>query len=394
MSITYLFWIIIGLVAYTYLGYFIVLWLYCKVFKRKTVSYTTNPDDFPEITIVIAAHNEELFVKEKIENTLSLSYPPHKITQLWVDDGSEDQTLNLLKNNNQVKLIVNRERVGKSESLNRAMQQVSTPITLFTDANTFLSANSALDLVKHFTNPRIGCVAGQKRVVWNMNNTPASKGEGVYWQYESAIKQVESCTGSTLSGTGELYAIRTELYKPLPANTILDDLEICANIIKQGFTVKYENSAIATELGSPSIAEEKKRKVRIAAGCFQSLKRHLHLLNPFKKAEIAFKFFSHKFLRWVVVPPSAIILPVLNLGILLSNTNPKAIYIIIFIIISIFYGLVAIGFALRNRIRIPYFLTLPYYGFMMNVTMIKGLLRFLQGKQSTLWEKVNRKAGN
>lgn len=394
MSITYLFWTIIGLVAYTYLGYFVVLWFCCRVFKRKADSYTANPDDFPEITIVIAAHNEELFVKKKIENTLALNYPPQKVTQLWVDDGSEDQTLNLLENNSQIKLIVNPERIGKSESLNRAMQQVSTPITLFTDANTFLSPNSALDLVKHFTNRRIGCVAGQKRVVWNTNNTPASKGEGVYWQYESAIKQVESCTGSTLSGTGELYAIRTELYKPLPANTILDDFEICANIIKQGFAVKYENRAIATELGSPSIAEEKKRKVRIAAGCFQSLKRHLHLLNPIKNPEIAFKFFSHKILRWVVVPPSVIILPVLNLLILLASTNPMPIYVITFIIISLFYGLVAVGFALRNRKRIPYLLTLPYYGFMMNVTMIKGLLRFLQGKQSTLWEKVNRKADN
>lgn len=390
MIIQFLFWLAIGITLYTYCGYLFLLWLLC-ILKRKDKSPTEiNPNRLPEVTIVIAAHNEEKYITPKYQNTLSLEYPPNKLFQVWVNDGSNDRTLELINALQGVKVVSNPVRLGKAASINKAMEHVPTPIVVFTDANTFLSPNSLTELVKHFDNHAVGCVAGRKKIIWENYDGLASKGEGIYWKYESFLKTVESCTGSTLSGTGELYAIRTDLFKPLPENTILDDFEVSASVINQGYRVKYENKAVASETGSLTVEDEKKRKVRIAAGCFQSLGWHMGLLNPFKNVEVAFKFFSHKILRWVFVPPAIVALPLLNAFILIRWYSP--IYLLSFIALCLFYGLILAGYNLRNHKQISTFITFPYYGFMMNATMLKGLARYLMGKQSHIWEKANRKA--
>lgn len=392
MIIHSLFWLAIGLILYTYFGYLLLLWLFCALKRNHEQDFKTNQNQLPEVTIITAAHNEEKYILSKYQNTVSLDYPANKVNQVWVDDGSTDNTRELLLNLKGVNIIINPERIGKAASINKAMEQVQTPIAIFTDANTFLSRNSIIDLVKHFQNPRVGCVAGQKSISWDENDTLASKGEGMYWKYESFVKTVESCTGSTLSGTGELYAIRTNLFKPLPQNTILDDFEISANIIKQGYQIKYEHKTVASETGSLTVGEEKKRKIRIAAGCFQALARHANLLYPVKNFEVAFKFFSHKILRWIIVPMAILILPILNGIILFFYQNQSMHYIASFVVICSFYVIVFIGYLTRNSSRVASFVTFPYYGFMMNIAMLKGLIRFTLGKQSHIWERANRKA--
>ncbi|HDP75111.1 MAG TPA: glycosyltransferase family 2 protein [Bacteroidales bacterium] len=392
MMLHFLFWLAIGVVLYTYSIYILVLWILCA--RRKNNSPETNTSHLPEVTIVIAAHNEEKYVLAKYQNTLSLNYPSDKLFQIWVDDGSTDTTPELLNKLNGITFVSNPERVGKAQSINYAMKLVKTPFTVFTDANTFLSLNSIIDLIKHFENTEVGCVAGQKKVLWSQTDALASKGEGLYWRFESFMKMVESCSGSTLAGTGELYAIRTNLFKPLQANTILDDFEVSANIIKQGYKVKYENGAVASETGSLTVEDEKKRKVRIAAGCFQALCRHVYLLNPFKSAEVAFKFFSHKLLRWVLIPPAIVAAPLLNAAIISLNPNGSLIYVISMITIAFIYLLVIVGYLFRNRSKVNAIVTFPYYGFMMNITMLKGFFYFFTGKQTHIWEKVTRKADN
>lgn len=386
-----LLWLTIGIVLYTYCLYLLVLWISC-INRKRNNSPETTINQLPEVTIVIAAHNEERYVLAKYQNTLTLNYPSGKLFQIWVDDGSTDNTHELLSTLNGITFISNPERLGKAQSINNAIKLVKTPFTVFTDANTFLSQNSIIDLIKHFENPEVGCVAGQKKIIWSNTDALASKGEGLYWRFESLIKMAESCTGSTLSATGELYAIRTNLFKPLPANTILDDFEVSACIIKQGYKIKYENGAVASEFGSLTVEEEKKRKVRIAAGCFQALRRHVCLLNPLKNSEVAFKFFSHKFLRWVLVPPAIFAAPLLNAAILFLYPNSSIIYLISMLTIVFLYLLVVAGYLFRNRNNVHPMVTFPYYGFMMNFTMLKGLIYFFSGKQTHIWEKAIRKA--
>lgn len=387
-----IFWIIVVLVIYTYIGYTFLLWI-CSIVKklfRKSLNNPVNAEFYPEITIVIAAYNEEEYIHEKIANTQNLNYSKDKIKQVWVNDGSSDKTSDILKQYSDILLINNEHRSGKSASLNVAMNNVSTPFTLFSDANAMLHPDAIIEVLKPFNDSKVGCVAGQKKILWKTDDNSASKGEGIYWQYESYIKQLESSIGSTLSATGELYAIKTELFHPIAGDTILDDFEISANIALNGYRVKFAGKAIATESGSTNIAEEAKRKVRIAAGDFQSLKRNIQLINPFKNFELAFKFISHKLLRWIIVPPALLLLPLLNLIILLKNfSNP--IYLTTFFLLIGFYLLCLIGYLLRNRKNAPSPLIFPYYLFMMNMSIIKGFARFLQNRQNTLWVKAKRK---
>lgn len=392
MTIIIIFWVLIGLLLYSYFGYTAILFI-IKLIKRgiyKT-KQTKNTNGFqPQVTVVVAAYNEELNIEEKIQNTLNQDYPSNKIIQLWVNDGSSDRTSDLLHSNNRsITVLDQSERQGKVAAINLAMQHVNTPITVFSDANAILSSQAIKKLVEPFTNPRVGCVAGEKRIFVDEIENAASSGEGVYWKYESLIKHLESFCGSTLSATGELYAIRTELFQPVQQDTILDDFIISTYAIKNGLLIKYVPDAYAIEKGSASIHEEKKRKVRIAAGSFQALFRNLSFLNPFKYPIFTFQFISHKILRWFVLPISLFVIPIINILILLQHgINP--LYFATLLLQVLFTLLIIMGWMLKNKHISNKIIFLPFYLFMMNISIIQGFIRHVSGKQNVKWEKSLR----
>lgn len=197
-----LFWIFVGLLAYSYVGYTILLLAIKQIKaillkKHKDVTY----NEIPDITIVVAAYNEENNIAEKIKNTIEQDYPTEKLQQLWVNDGSTDGTRELLMSNINIKTIDQLPRQGKVAAINLAMQHVKTDIVVFSDANAIFSKQAISKLIQPFTNPRVGCVAGEKRI-YSSKKDSAVSGEGAYWQYESLIKKLESYCGSTLSATG------------------------------------------------------------------------------------------------------------------------------------------------------------------------------------------------
>jgi cellulose synthase/poly-beta-1,6-N-acetylglucosamine synthase-like glycosyltransferase len=252
-----------------------------------------------------------------------------------------------------------------------------------------LSANALRKIIEPFSNPKVGCVAGEKKIHVKSIENAAATGEGIYWRYESLIKKLESDCGSTLSATGELYAIRTELFENVDNNTILDDFIISTNVIKKGFLVKYVPEAHACEKGSANIIEEKKRKIRIAAGSFQALFRNMELLNPFKYPMFSFQFFSHKILRWFILPLSLLMIPILNIFILLFNQQ-KPIYLITLIAQLIILIAILLGWQLKNKLVSFKWIFLPYYLFMMNISIVQGFIRFVGGKQNVKWDKSIR----
>lgn len=390
MIIIFAFWLLIGLLLYTYLGYTIILFI-IKIIKNGLLQnkLTIKPIlNQPEVTVVIAAYNEEVNIDEKIDNTFLQDYPKEKIFQLWVNDGSSDKTGILLHNYPNITVLDQAERQGKVAAINLAMQHVKTPITIFSDANAILSNQAIKKLIEPFSDPRVGCVAGEKKVFIDEIENAAS-GEGIYWKYESLIKHLESIFYSTLSATGEIYAIRTELFKKVTNDIILDDFIISTQSIKQGYLIKYIPDAYAIEKGSASIQEEKKRKIRIAAGSFQTLFRNLDFLNPIKFPVFAFQFFSHKILRWFVLPISLFTIPVLNILILLLY-NQSSVYITTILIQLVFFILVLIGWIIKNQQISNKVIFLPYYLFMMNISIIQGFIRFVSGKQNVRWEKSKR----
>lgn len=390
MFIAIAFWVLVAIMFYTYVGYIILLIIYSQIKRIKQKKSLPEKSSFlPEVTLLVAAYNEKLIIDEKVNNALIQNYPQDKIHQIWITDGSTDGSELVLKEYSNITVLHQPQREGKTAAINRAMQFVKTPITIFTDANTMLAPQSISELVAPFFDPKVGCVSGEKRILMKKVENATTSGEGIYWRYESFIKKVESDCGSTLSAAGELFAIRTELYNSINNDTILDDFVISTNIAQKGFAIKYAPNAFATEKASATISEEKKRKIRIAAGGFQTLFGTTGLLNPFKFPLLSFQFFSHKVLRWVFLPIALFLLPFLNL-VLLILYGENYLYIATFLAQIFFYTLVFVGFLFRNKHTWVKWLFLPYYLFITNVSIIQGLGRYLSGKQNVKWEKSLR----
>jgi biofilm PGA synthesis N-glycosyltransferase PgaC len=278
-----LFWISLFIVFYTFLGYGIILYFLVRirrVVKGKRV-YPGLDQDFPTLTLVVAAYNEESLMEAKIQNTLNLNYPAGKLHLLFVTDGSTDRTPDVIAQYPQIQLMHSPARNGKIMAIHRAMHEVNTEIVVYTDANTFLNQDALLLIARHYADPTVGAVSGEKRVMQDAISD-ATAGEGFYWKYESALKKWDSELYSVVGAAGELFSVRKSLYKEVEPDTILDDFMISMLIAQDGYRIIYEPDAYASELSSDNIKEELKRKVRIAAGGIQSIVRLKKLMTPFE----------------------------------------------------------------------------------------------------------------
>ena len=352
---------------------------------------TAGSTDFcPEVTLLIAAYNEIKNVPVKISNTAQLDYPPEKLKVIWITDGSDDGTPELLKQHPGHLVLHQQERAGKTAALNRAMKYVTTPFVVFCDANTLLDRMALRRLMVHFSDTRVGCVAGEKRISRNKANNAAGSGEGAYWQYESLIKQLESRLYSTLAAAGELYAIRSNLYTEADPDSIIDDFVISVKIAMSGFRIKYAPDAFTLESPSVNIHEELKRKIRIASGGFQTIIRFPGMLNILRYGLLSFEFISHKALRWLLVPVCIPAILILN-GIICFQQYPDfSLYSVVLLLQGIFYAFVILGFAIEKQpLRFRIFF-LPYYLIIMNYAQMAGIVRYISKKQTVVWEKSLR----
>ncbi|MBE9463116.1 glycosyltransferase family 2 protein [Dyadobacter subterraneus] len=385
-----LFWISLFIVFYTFLGYGIVLYILVRI--RRIIKgariYPGLDQNFPTLTLVVAAYNEESLIEEKIQNTLGLNYPQGKLQILFVTDGSTDRTPDLIAQHPQIKLMHSAARSGKIMAIHRAMHEVDSEVVVYTDANTFLNKDALLLIARHYADPTVGAVSGEKRVLQD-EVSDATAGEGFYWKYESKLKEWDSELYSVVGAAGELFSVRRSLYKEVEPDTILDDFMISMLIAQQGYRIIYEPDAYASELSSDNIKEELKRKVRIAAGGIQSILRLKKLMTPFEHPLLWFQYVSHRVLRWTVTPFLMILVLILNFVICLESENP--IYIIILFGQVLFYGASLAGWLLeRRKIKVKA-LFVPYYFCVMNYAVIAGINRYFKGSQSAAWEKSKRK---
>lgn len=386
-----LFWICIFLVFYTFIGYGIILYFLVKIkeaFAPAPIRY--EPGEWPEITLFIAAYNEEAIVDAKMENCFQLNYPPQKLKILWITDGSNDKTNEKLNRYPEVSVHYIPQRKGKTAALNRGIQFVETPFVIYTDANTMLNKEAIHEIIKEFSDPRVGCVAGEKRIAVDNKDQAAAGGEGFYWTYESKLKEWDSRLYSAVGAAGELFAIRTSLFEPLPEDTLLDDFILSMRIAQKGYKIAYCKSAYALEKGSADIKNEEKRKIRIAAGGLQSIKRLGNLLipNPFHLSLLRFQYISHRVLRWSITPIALFLLPFLN--IILVWLNPQLIYILLLAFQILFYLLAVCGALVqRKKIKIK-ILFIPYYFLFMNANVLKAFFSLHKYKGKGTWEKAQR----
>lgn len=393
MILICIFWILAFLVFYTYVGYGILLWILVKI---KELIFPRNREakdifDYPEATLVIAAYNEEDIIDMKMANNQELDYPQGKLHIAWVTDGSTDGTVELLKKYPNIDIYHIDERGGKTKAINRVMPFVQSPISVYTDANTVLNKQAIKEMVKRFDNPKIGCVAGEKCIAVETQDTASSSGEGFYWRYESKLKALDSRLYSTIGAAGELYAIRTSLFKPQPSDALLDDFMLSMEIAAEGYKIAYCPEAYATESGSADMREEEKRKVRIAAGGLQSIWRLRKLLNIFRYGVLTFQYVSHRVLRWTITPLALVILFPLNLLIIFMTEGYQQKFYLIFLLFQIlFYVMGFVGSLLAKRKLKNKILFMPYYFIFMNISVFKGVA-YLIKKKSGAWEKSKRK---
>ena len=381
----------IFILIYSYFGYGLFIWTIIKLRKKRKTNYIKNgsiSDNELPVSIVIAAYNEEQFIKDKIENTLKIDYPTNKFQILIITDGSNDETYNIAKKYERIEVLHENLRKGKIAAIHRAMKYVLHPIVVFSDANTLLNKESIKNISRHYTSDYVGGVAGEKIILQTKNNSVAGSGEGLYWKYESKLKQLDSDYYTVVGAAGELFSIRKELYEYVGQNIILDDFIISLNICKKGFKVVYEPNAFAIESPSQSIAEEQKRKIRISAGAFQSIVIQKDLLNVIKYPKLSFQYISHRLLRWTLCP---IFLPIIffaNIFIVMNNV--PIIYIILLIMQILFYQFALLGYIFsKYKLKIFY---IPYYFVFLNLSLYMGFYRYLKGKQSVLWDKATREA--
>lgn len=390
-ALSTLFWICLGILFYTYLGYGCLLMVLLKLKKtflpsglrQKTNGY------MPSVTLLVAAYNEEADIKQKIENSLKLRYPADKLSLLFVTDGSNDKTPVIVAGFPQVQLMHLPERSGKIAAVARAMPRVKSKLTVFTDANTLLNPEALLKLVRHFQHAEVGAVAGEKRVQSPGSDAAAGAGEGFYWKYESTLKKWDSQLHTVVGAAGELFAIRTALFEHVPADTLIEDFHMTLRIAQKGYKVVYEPEAVALEGPSANSQEELKRKIRIAAGGIQAIVRLKALLNPFRYGMLSFQYISHRVLRWTLAPLALLLLLLSNIGLALQGSSLFRFFLLGQLL---FYAAALAGYWLESRkIKLKAFF-IPYYFFLMNYAVYAGFFRYLRGRQSVLWERAQRQA--
>lgn len=393
-TIEWIFWACAVLVAYTYVGYGLLMWGLVALKKALGNNRPTPllPDELlPTVSLVIAAYNERAFIDTKAPNTLALDYPADRLQILFVTDGSNDGTPDALRAYDRITVLHRPERAGKIAAMHRAMEHITGEICVFTDANTLLNQAALRQIVKHYQHSDVGGVAGEKRIATATADNASGAGEGAYWKYESFLKRADAQLYSVVGAAGELFSVRTALYRPVPTTSLLDDFMISLRVAQAGYPrrqgrIMYEPEAYALENASASVEEEMKRKIRISAGGIQSIVWLADLLNPFKYGILSFTYFSHRVLRWTLAPLSLLLMLLLNPFLALGSWPYTAL-----LAGQIgFYSLALAGWYLAKRHIKFKALFIPFYFAMMNYCVFLGLRRYLTGQQTVLWEKAKR----
>lgn len=378
-----LFYCCAGAILYTYVGYPALLYLF-SFYKR--ANKIAAPAHLPSVTIIIAAFNEECVIEAKLHNTLAFDYPAHKLQVIVAADGSTDDTVRIASSFPAVLVLHEPLRQGKAAAVNKAVICATNDIVVLTDANSTLATHTINKLVAPFSEQKVGAVAGEKKVV-SAEGAVAS-GEGLYWRYESWLKQQETKFYTVVGAAGELVAFRKELFVTIPEQTITDDFFISLSVNLQHRKLAYVADAISSENASLSLNDEWKRKVRIAAGGIQSLFLLRAALNPFRYPLLAFQFFSHRVMRWIACAPAFVFLLLINM--LLVNRQTGELYTWLLMLQLLFYLLAFAGWVMVKQKRSFFLFNIPFYVVFMHAAMLAGMLRYASGKQTVLWEKAKR----
>jgi cellulose synthase/poly-beta-1,6-N-acetylglucosamine synthase-like glycosyltransferase len=348
-----LFWTSAALIAYVYAGYPVLLaaWARLKGRLKPATTYAVrgvllqpDPADLPRVSVVIAARDEGARLPSRIDNILASDYPQDRLEIIVASDGSTDDTAPALAPYADRVTLLMLPPTGKAGALNAAVREANHPIVVFADARQRFARDAIRRLVSHFADPEIGAVSGELMIQDDGSST-IGDGVGAYWNYEKWLRRHEAAVGSTIGVTGAIYAMRRWLWRPLPADTILDDVMAPMRIVLRGHRVIFDEHARAYDRAAKDAPAELRRKSRTLAGNFQLLAREPRLLVPIVNP-VWLQFVSHKVGR-LLVPYALVALFVASA--VLARTS--AMYAFAFAGQAFFYGLAVYGAVLDRRGR-------------------------------------------
>jgi cellulose synthase/poly-beta-1,6-N-acetylglucosamine synthase-like glycosyltransferase len=375
-----LFWLFMACVAYAYAGYPLLLVAASLVLPARKPSLEFRPSERPlRVTLVVPAYNEAAVLNRRIENLRVLRFPADRIEFLLGSDGSTDGTAAVAASvpDPRFRVVNISQRAGKTALLNTMVALSTADLLVFTDANSEFDEDALQHLVAPFADPTIGCVIGEL-VYLNRREAGVRAGEGLYWRFENAIKEMESRFGGTLVATGAIYALRRSIWQHLPAG-ISDDSVAPLLALKAGYRVVVEPKARAFERAANDLSEEFARKARMVTRQLGAHRYVGYFLKPLQPM-LAFRLASHKLMRWLV--------PFFLTGAFVAN---------LFLLAQPFYqatlaiaGLGAIAFfagraALKHSIPLPAVLRLWVYFCTVNSAACTGVIDFLRGRHRAVW---------
>ena len=380
------FWVAVAGLAYTFVLYPAGMVLLARVMPRPV----RRAPHRPMVSVLIAAHDEVRTIAARIENCLALRYRAERLEIVIASDGSTDGTVELARRyarspgaGPRVRVVAYPWRRGKPAVLNDTIPRCAGDIVVLGDARQRWSPDAVRVLVQSFADPRVGAVSGELQLL-NAGGAAVGEGVGTYWRYEKRIRRAESAVDSTVGATGALYAIRRELFTPIPPDTLLDDVLIPLRIARRGFRVLFDGRAQAWDHVAATAREEYTRKVRTIGGVVQLFAREPWLWLPTHRLWV--QAISHKLLRLAA--------PVFLAGALLASVAlapAHPVYAGALAAQLAFYAAAAAGaMTRRRRGALARALAVPYAFCLLNLTTVVGVWRFVTGRQSVQWRKAAR----
>lgn len=381
----YLFWLLVFLIGYTYLLYPAIL----KILANPNPLPASDLVFEPSVSIIVPAHNEEIYIQRKIESIFDTHYPLAKIELLICSDGSNDQTENIIlrlaKLYPQLHYISHPDQKGKSFTVNKLVEAATHEIILLTDANIIFDPNTIGENVKNYADQKVGLVAS---LVINQTSKAGDlmPQEKRYVSWENTIKYREGLIwGCTIAPFGACLSFKKDLFVSIPEHFLVDDFFIATQVLKQKKRCVLEKKSICYEDLTGSLKAEFKRRKRISTGNFQNLAFFFPLFsNVF--SPVGFCFWSHKGLRWL--SPFFLLL-ILGLNFLLLQEGWR--YLFLFIL-QLFYYCTTLTLYLRPASKPANNLVkFAHYFMMMNIALLMGFFHFIKGVKVGYWEVTERR---
>ena len=373
-----LFWISAVLIAYVHIGYPILIRSWAAR-RRRPVGWWHRQ---PTVSIVVVAHDEAARIADRVANLLALDYPKERLEIVVASDGSTDDTVARAgaRGGGEVRVVAFGARRGKAAVLNDVVPGCRGEIVVLADARQRFEREALRALVRPLADACVGAVGGELVLARAPSASPATRGFGLYWRLEKSVRLSESRVDSTVGATGAIYAIRRDLFAPIPADTILDDVLIPMRIARLGYRVLHEPAARACDRPADSARQEFVRKVRTLAGNFQLFARERWLLDPFRN-RLWFQTVSHKALRLAG--------PLLLAAAFVSNLAlaGRPFYLCALFAQAAFYAAAMCGVLKSAARRLP-FVAIPFTVCLLNWATVVAFLRFLTGRQSVTWERA------